>query len=289
MNPESSTHKQSKVADIVSKIVLWSVAAAVSVVFVWILYTIFINGYSQLSWDFLTSPPLDAGRQGGISSILISTLLILSIAMFASIPLGLGTAVYLAEFTSPDSSVGKLVRRSLDTLAGIPSIVFGLFGYAFFSKLLGFGFSILSGGLTLACMVLPLFIRTAEEGLRALPNSYRLGAYSLGLSHTTTIMHILLPQALPALLAGFILAIGRAIAETAALLFTSGYVDRMPSSLFDSGRALSVHIYDLSMNVPGGNSQAYASALVLITLILVINITAIYISNNYFGRGLRAK
>jgi phosphate transport system permease protein len=156
-------------------------------------------------------------------------------------------------------------------LAGVPSIVFGLFGNAFFCIYLGLGFSILSGGLTLACMVLPILIRTAEEGLHSAPHDYRLAAAALGMSRSATLVHLLLPAAAPALVAGLMLGIGRAGAETAALIFTSGYVDRMPDSLFDSGRALSVHIYDLSMNVAGGDASAYASALVLIILLLIIN------------------
>jgi len=224
----------------------------------------------------------NAGREGGIFPILVSTLLILAVCMAVAIPIGVGTAVLLAEFSDRESRFGRLVRRSLDVLAGVPSIVFGLFGNAFFAKVLGLGFSILSGGLTLACMVLPILIRSTEEGFRAVPREYRLGAAALGLSKTTTIWNILLPAAIPGLVVGFVLGIGRAIAETAALIFTSGYVDRMPESLFDSGRALSIHIFDLSMNVAGGDANAYASALVLMLLLLLINSTAIWIASIWF-------
>ena len=167
------------------------------------------------------------------------------------------------------------MRASLDVLAGMPSIVFGLFGNALFCKILGLGFSILSGGLTLACMVLPLLIRATEEGLRvgAARVPPRRGR-ARPLATWTTLTHILLPGRVPGLMVGIVLGIGRALAETAALIFTSGYVDRMPESLFDSGRALSVHIYDLAMNVPGGERNAYAAALVLIVLLLVINLLA---------------
>jgi phosphate transport system permease protein len=209
--------------------------------------------------EFLISEPEDAGRQGGIASILVSTGLLLSVCLGVAVPLGLRTGILLAEFTALNNWFGRLVRRSLDMLASVPSIVFGLFGQCLFLCHPGTGFSILSGGLTLACMVLPLLIRSVEEGLRSVPHEYRLGAASLGLSRTTTLVNLLLPATFPSLAAGLILGIGRAIAETAALMYTSGYVERMPESLLDSGRTLSLHIYSLSMNVSGGDSSAYAS------------------------------
>ncbi len=265
---------------------IWLTAALVSGVFVWLLSDILIHGLPQLSWSFLAEAPENAGRSGGIGPIIVSTVLILGVAMVTAVPLGLATAVLLSEFTRHDSIFGSLVRRSLDVLAGVPSIVFGLFGNAFFCIYLGLGFSILSGGLTLACMVLPILIRTAEEGLQATPNDYRLAAAGLGMSRSATLVHLLLPSAAPALVAGLMLGLGRAIAETAALIFTSGYVDRMPDSLFDSGRALSVHIYDLSMNVAGGDASAYSSALVLIILLLIINSIAMGLAKHWLHRSV---
>src|SRR5690606_17242027 len=149
---------------------------------------------------------------------------------------------------------------------------------------LGLGFSILSGGLTLACMLLPILVSTAEAGLRAVPDSYRLSAAALGMTRAATLIRLLLPIAAPALAAGLLLGIGRAVAETAALLFTSGYVDRMPGSLLDSGRALALHIFDLSMNVPGGDVPAYASALVLVAMLLCINIFAMQLVQSWQRR-----
>src|SRR5204862_7914225 len=142
------------------------------------------------------------------------TALILAVCLASSLPVGLGTAVLLAEFTPAGGVFGRLVRRSLDVLSGVPSIVFGLFGNALFCKVLGLGFSILSGGLTLACMVLPILIRATEEGLRSAPPAYRLGAAALGISRTSTLRRLLLPAAVPGLMVGFILGLGRAIAET---------------------------------------------------------------------------
>ncbi len=257
-------------ADRVATAALWTVAVGIAAIFVWLLGDILRHGAGRVSWDFLVTLPRNAGREGGLSSILVSTGMILAVCMAASIPLGVGTAVLLSEFAG-EGLYARLVRRSLDVLAGVPSIIFGLFGNAFFSKVLGMGFSILSGGLTLACMVLPILIRAAEEGLRSAPREYRLGAAALGISRSATLIHLLLPAAIPGLMVGFVLGLGRAIAETAALIFTSGYVDRMPASLFDSGRALTVHLYDLSMNVPGGDRSAYGAALVLIVFLFAIN------------------
>lgn len=270
--------------DQLAALVVWMIAGLVTVFFVWLVGTIIWDGAPQLSWEFLSTPPHNAGREGGIGTILMSTGLILSVCMTVSLPIGVGTAVLLAEFTTEASLLGRVIRRSLDVLSGVPSIVFGLFGYAFFSKLLGLGFSILSGGLTLACMVLPILIRATEEGFRAVPSEYRLSAAALGLSRTTTLFHLLLPAATPGLVVGFILGIGRAVAETAALIYTSGYVDRMPESLFDSGRALSIHIFDLSMNVPGGDANAYTSALVLLGLLLLINGTSAWMAEQWLHR-----
>jgi phosphate transport system permease protein len=267
-------------------LLIWLTAALVSGVFVWLLADIIIHGLPKLSGSFLVEAPQNAGRSGGIGPIIVSTGLILLVAMATAAPLGLATAVLLSEFTRHDSVFGRLVRRSLDVLAGVPSIVFGLFGNAFFCIYLGLGFSILSGGLTLACMVLPILIRTAEEGLRSAPNDYRLAAAALGMSRGTALLHLLLPAATPAIAAGLMLGIGRAGAETAALVFTSGYVDRMPDSLFDSGRALSVHIYDLSMNVAGGDANAYTSALVLIILLLIINSIAMGLAKKWLHRSI---
>lgn len=262
-------------------VLVWSVALCITAIFAWIVGDIILHGTGTLSWEFLIADPSHSGRGGGIAPILVSTGLILLVCFVVALPLGVGTAILLAEFAPTERWLGRWVRRSLDVLAGVPSIVFGLFGNAFFVRTLGLGFSILSGGLTLACMVLPILIRAVEEGLRAVPNEYRLAAASLGLSRTTTLSQLLLPAAAPGLLVGLVLGIGRAIAETAALIFTSGYVDRMPESLFDSGRSLSVHIFDLSMNVSGGDANAYGSALVLVFLLLLINCTAVWIVDQW--------
>lgn len=231
---------------------------------------------------FLTSEPESAGREGGIGPILVSTGLILAVCLAAAFPIGMGSAILLAEFVSSENGFGFIVRRSLDVLAGAPSIVLGLFGNAFFCRALGLKFSILAGGLTLACMVLPFMIRAAEEALRSIPDAQRHAAAAAGFSRCSIVFRVLLPQAGTGIAVGLILSIGRSLAETAALIFTSGYVDRMPRSLLDSGRALSIHVYDLSMNVAGGDKNAYASALVLVTALAAINVIARRLTSRVF-------
>jgi len=261
----------SKLEERLAKYLVWGIAVVVTATFVWIVGDVLKNGLGGLSVSFITESPSRGGREGGILPIIVSTLAILAVAMAVAIPLGLATAILLAEFTRRDNWFSVVVARSLDVLAAVPSIVFGLFGNAFFCVWLGMGYSILAGGLTLACMVLPILIRSLEAALRAVPDESRFAASALGMSKTRTVLWILLPCASPGLVVGLVLGIGRVLAETAALLFTSGYVDRMPDSVMDSGRAISIHIFDLAMNVPGGEPNAYSSAVVLITLLLLIN------------------
>lgn len=195
----------------------------------------------------------------------------------------------MAEYAPAGGVFGGVVRGSVNVLAGVPSIVFGLFGNVVFCRVLGLGFSILSGGLTLACMILPILIRATEEGLRGVPEEWRRGAAALGLSRAAVIGRVLLPAAAPAVAVGLVLGIGRAMAETAALIFTSGYVDRWPSSLLDSGRALSVHILDLSMNVPGGDASAYASAVVMVGVLLAGHSLAVWVMGRWVRRGVERR
>ncbi len=269
------------IQEYITTALMWSAAGIVALPFLWLMSDLFWNGWHRLSFNFVISAPLNAGREGGIAPILISTMLVVGVCMAVAVPMGVGTALFLSEYTRNDHAIGRVIRGSLEVLAGVPSIVFGLFGNALFCQALGLGFSILSGGLTLACMVLPILIRTVEESFRAISRDQRLSAAALGLSNRTTIQAILLPAAIPGLMVGCILGLGRAIAETAALIFTCGYVDRMPESLMDSGRTLAVHIYDLAMNVAGGNPNAYATSLVLVSGLLIINFSASWIASRW--------
>jgi len=260
-------------ARMVLAVVIWLVPLVIVTAFAWICGDLVYRGFSHLSWSFVFELPRDAGRAGGIAPIILSTALILAVCVAVALPIGVGTAAFLAEFTKRQNFVGRLVRRSLDVLAGVPSIVFGMFGNALFCIYLGMGFSVLAGGLTLACMVLPLLIRTTEESFHAIADAHRQAAAACGMSRSTTLVRVLLPAAMPGMAVGLVLSVGRALAETAALLFTSGYVMRMPETLLDSGRSLSIHIYDLAMNVPGGEDNAYATAIVLVALLALINFT----------------
>lgn len=264
--------KKRNMTEVIATTIMGLVVLGITAVFLWIVGNVVWQGTQELSWEFFSQEPLNAGREGGILPILVSTSLILLVCLGVTIPLAIGTAIFLTEFVKPDSWFGQLTGMSLDILAGVPSIVFGLFGNVFFTKILGLGFSILAGGLTLACMVLPILIRATQEGLRSVPDDYRQVGAALGLSRMAVLKRILLAAAMPGIAAGLLLGIGRAIAETAALMFTSGYVTRMPHSVFDSGRSLSIHIYDLAMNVPGGEGKAYATALVLVMLLILINV-----------------
>ena len=265
-------------------VLVWLSAFMIAGFFLWLLADMVCQGMERLSWDFLTTEPERSGRRGGIAPILVSTLAVLAITLAVAVPLGLATAIWLSEYTRVNSRSAVAIRFSLDVLAGVPSIVYGLFGSAFFCVWLGLGYSLLAGGLTLACMVLPILIRTSEAGLAAVPDDWRQGAAALGLTRWAALRFLLLPAAAPALTAGLMLGIGRALAETAVLLFTSGYVDRMPESWLDSGRVLAVHIFDLSMNVTGGDQAAYGSALVLLALLLIVNGVAIALSDRWLAR-----
>lgn len=270
--------------EIFPTIFVWSSFFIITFVFFWILGDLIWHGASQFTMDFLFTTPKLSGRTGGIGPILISTLLILMVCLVVSVPVGLGTAVMLFQFIPRKGIFARMIRQSLDVLSGVPSIVFGLFGNAFFCRTLGLGFSILSGGLTLACMVLPLLIRSIEESLRSIPGDYRLSSAALGVSKTSTLFKLLLPAASPGIIVGLVLGVGRSLAETAALIFTSGYVDRLPTSLMDSGRSLSIHIFDLSMNISGGDNGAYKSSFVLIILLIILNGTATYFTNKFLKR-----
>lgn len=268
-------------------VVLWGIALTIVGLLSWILLDIAIRGLLLVGPSFLWETPRDAGRSGGIGPMIVSTLALLLVTLCVACPLSLATAIGLAEYSRGDHLVSRLTRRSLEGLAAVPSIVFGLFGNAFFCVTLGLGYSILAGGLTLACMALPIMILTTEQALRSVPAELNQASAALGLSRTTTLLRVQLPIAAPALGAGLVLGLGRALAETAALLFTAGYVSRTPESLLDSGRALSVHIFDLAMNVPGGSPRASATAVVLIALLLLVNLAVLALTG-WTGRCVKS-
>ncbi len=201
---------------------------------------------------------------------LISTLLMVFMSLAVAVPLGVFTAVYLTEYAKRGSRFVSLVRMTTETLSGIPSIVYGLFGLLFFVTRLGLGFSVLSGALTLSIMILPLIIRTGEEALKAVPDSFREGSFGLGAGRLRTVFRIVLPSAVPGILAGVILATGRIAGETAALMYTSGTVAQVPHSVMDSARTLSLHMYALS-GEGLYTGESYATAVVLLVFVALIN------------------
>ncbi len=252
--------------------------------FAWLVGDLLVRGLPGLSLEFLTDEPQRAGRAGGIAPVIVSTALVLAVCFAVAAPLGLTTGLLLSETTLGHRRAVKFVRRSLDTLAGVPSVVFGLFGNAVFATYFGLGYSILAGGLTLACMVLPFLVRSVEQAIATVPSEVRAAGHAIALSRWTMIRRVLVPAALPGLVSGLLLGIGRAAGETAALLFTSGYALRMPLDLTDGGRVLSVHIFDLSLNISGGSANAYKSGVVLMGLLIVINLMFLFIQSRFTAR-----
>lgn len=201
---------------------------------------------------------------------IINTLIMTGLALLIAVPFGIGAAIYLVEYAKKGNKLVNIIRLTAETLTGIPSIVYGLFGMLFFVTTLGWGYSILAGACTVAIMVLPVIMRTTEEALLAVPDSYREGSFGLGAGRLRTVFRIVLPAAVPGILSGIILAIGRIVGETAALMYTSGTVADVTTSIMDSGRTLAVHMYALSSEGLH-TDEAYATAVVLLLIVMGIN------------------
>lgn len=213
---------------------------------------------------------------------IVTTLIMTLLALIISTPIGIFTGFYLIEYAPSGNKFVEIIRITAETLSGIPSIVYGLFGLLFFVTTLGWGFSILAGAFTLAIMILPLIMRATEEALKAVPISLREGSFALGAGKLRTIFKIVLPSSMPGILAGVILAIGRIVGETAALIYTAGTVPQIPKSLFSSARTLSIHMYSLSSEGLYTN-EAYATAVVLLILVLLINMVSTQIAKRLKG------
>jgi len=243
------------------------------------------KGLPAVGLSFLFSNPQDMGRAGGIFPTVIGTLLLPLLAIAIALPLGVGTAVYLTEYTR-ESRVTAVIRFGTDCLAGIPSIIFGLFGFIFFVTMLKMGWSLLSGGLTLAIMILPTIIRTTEEAIKAVPNAYREVSFSLGATRWETVRKVVLPNALPGIVTGVMLGIGRCIGETAAVIFTAGSSLRLPNTPFDSVRTMAVHFYILAREGIS-NDNAYGTAAVLIIAVLTVNLIAYWLMHRFIAKRSR--
>ena len=251
--------------------------AVVGVLF-WILGFIIVKGIGVISWEFLTGMPRDGMTAGGILPAIVGTLCLTLGSIVIAFPLGILSGIYISEYTR-DNWLVKLIRIMTNNLSGVPSIVFGLFGMALFVNTLGFGDSIIAGSFTLALLVLPIVIRTTEEALRRIDNSYRLGSLALGATKLQTIRRVLLPMAMPNIITGLILSVGRVSGETAPILFTAVayFLPKLPSSIFDQVMALPYHLDVIATSgtdLEATRPMAYGTALVLIAIVLVINLAA---------------
>ena len=254
-------------------------------VLVFIVLFVMRRGLPVLGLEFLFTKSRDMGRAGGILQALLGTLLLPLVAIGVALPLGVGTAVYLTEYTR-ESGLTRAIRFGTDCLAGVPSIIFGLFGFIFFVSMLRWGWSVLSGGLTLAIMVLPTIIRTSEEAIRAVPRSYREVSVSLGATRLETVMKVVLPNALPGIVTGVMLSVGRAVGETAAVIYTAGSALNIPTSIFEPVRTLAVHFYLLAREGIS-DANAWGTAAVLVILVLGINLITYWLMNRLIARRTR--
>jgi phosphate transport system permease protein len=258
-----------------------AVAAATSLFLIYFLWYVASRGLGAFSWEFLTTAPHGIKMKGGVLPMIISSLYVTGLTLLVALPLGVGGGVYLAEYAGK-SRIVRIVRFAIDLLASVPSIVFGLFGLLFFVEVLGLRYSVLSGALTLTLMVLPLILKVSEESLRAVPDSYREASLALGATKEQTIFRVLLPTAIVGILTGAILAAGRALGETAAVLYTAGMAPRAPVLPLEGGRTLSVHLYLLATT--GNLSTAYKVAVVLLAVILVFNLLTNWAMTRYRRR-----
>lgn len=240
-----------------------------------ILLYILIKGVGHLSPELFA---LQYNSENcSVLPALVNTLTVTFLALLIAVPLGVFSAVYLVEYAKKGNRFVSLVRITAETLSGIPSIVYGLFGYLLFVTTLNFGYSLLSGALTLSVMILPVTMRTTEEALLSVPDAYREGSFGLGAGKLRTVFRIVLPSAVPGILAGVILATGRIVGETAALIFTTGTVAQVPDSLMGSGRTLAVHLYAL-WNEGLNTDKAYATAVVLLVIVAAINTLSAFVA-----------
>ena len=256
----------------------------------WILGFIVVNGIGVISWEFLTTAPADGMTAGGIFPAIVGTLCLVVGSIIFAFPIGVMSGIYINEYAG-NGLIVKFIRIMTNNLGSIPSIVFGLFGMSLFVNTLKFGDSILAGSLTLGLLSLPLIIRTTEEALKAIPNSYRTGSLALGATKLQTISRVTLPMAFPNIVTGLILSIGRVSGETAPILFTVAayFLPKLPSSIFDQVMALPYHLYVIATSgtdIEAARPIAYGTALVLIFIVLLMNISASAL-RRYFGKKVK--
>jgi len=273
-------------ADRAAGLLLWASAAATVLILVYIIGTIAYRGIGVIDISFILDSPRMSGAEGGIFPAITGTLCLVAVAILTAGPVGVGAAVYLTEY-APDNAVTHIITFGVECLAGIPSIVIGLFGYAFLVVYLGFGFSILSGGLALMFMILPWTVRASEEAIKTVPGDLKEGSLALGATKWQTIRQVVIPNALPGITTGVILGTGKAIGETAVIMYTAGSSLLLPESIFEPVRALPYHLYILASEGIS-DEMAYGSAAVLLGMVLTINLTAVTIQRYFQARsGLR--
>ncbi|MCH3994323.1 MAG: phosphate ABC transporter permease PstA [Prevotella sp.] len=285
-----NAHQHKKLAQNVAFGIFRLLSIIIVLILVVILAFIIKKGIGVLNWDFITTFPSDGMKGGGILPAIVGTLCLMVGGAIFAFPLGIMSGIYMNEYAT-NGKVIRFIRMMTNNLAGVPSIVFGLFGMALFVNFFGFGDSILSGSLTLGLLALPLVIRTTEEALKAIPDSFREGSRALGATKLQTIWHVVLPMAMPNIMTGLILSLGRISGETAPILFTCAayFLPQLPHSIFDQCMALPYHLYVLATSGTDMDKQmpiAYGTALVLILMILIINLIANFL-RIYFQRKLK--
>jgi len=246
------------------------------IIFLFILGFILFNGIPYLTPSLFS--PIYNSENVSLVPAMISTVILVCIALIIAIPFGVFSAVYLVEYARRGSKVVSMISITTETLSGIPSIIYGLFGMMFFVTYLKWGYSLLSGAFTISIMILPLIIRSSEEALKAVPDNYREASFGLGAGKLRTVFMVVLPSAIPGILTGVILSIGRIVAETAVLIYTSGTVAQIPTNVMQSARTLSVHMWLLSSEAFHIN-ESYATAVVLVVVILFINLLSKLLTN----------
>ena len=276
-----------RTSDKLLKCLIWACGLFVAAISVGMIVYIVVRGLPYLSWSLLTTAPSELKGTIGILPMIINTIYIIVITLLIATPIGVGAAIYLNEYARSTSRVVRAIEFTIETLSGIPSIIYGLFGYMFFSIFMGLKVSILSGALTVAIVTLPLIIRTTQESLKTVPDSYREGALALGAKKLHLIFTILLPCAMPGIITSVILSIGRIIGESAALIFTAGIGYSLPKGLFShigkSGATLTVQLYQYASR---GESLTvcFAVATILILVVLLLNLSTKYISSKFMKK-----
>lgn len=288
----SGRHAGRKLVQAGAFLLLWASALLSVLVLASVVGYIMIRGIPQLGISFFTTPPRGGlSGEGGISSTIVATLYLVVMTLLVAAPLGIGAGVFLVEYAeSVQNRLMKLLVRiarfGVETLAGVPSIIFGLFGYALFVTLMHFGFSLLSASLAGACLILPVVIRTTEEALKAVPQSYREGSLSLGATRWETIRRVVLPSAVPGITTGMILGVGRIVSETAVFYVTLGGSYRTPTSILSSGRTMALHVYYLAMETRAFD-KAMATGAFLVACIIAVNLAINAVSRRLTAGGGR--